>query len=30
MLAGKIKPGMIVMFVAFGAGLTWTSSLWRV
>ncbi len=27
---GKIKEGMKVMFVAFGAGLTWSSSLWQV
>jgi len=30
MKAGRIKPGQTVMFVAFGAGLTWTSSLWRL
>lgn len=28
--AGRIKPGQKVMFVAFGAGLTWTSSLWQL
>lgn len=28
--AGRIREGMVVMFVAFGAGLTWTSSLWQV
>lgn len=28
--SGKIKPGDLVMFLAFGAGLTWASSLWRV
>lgn len=28
--AGRIKPGMVVMFVAFGAGLTWSSSLWQM
>ncbi|MBA4028212.1 MAG: 3-oxoacyl-ACP synthase [Planctomyces sp.] len=28
--AGRIKPGMLVMFIAFGAGLTWSSSLWRL
>lgn len=28
--AGRIKEGQLVMFVAFGAGLTWSSSLWRV
>jgi len=27
---GKCKEGDIVMFVAFGGGLTWASSLWRV
>lgn len=27
--AGKIKPGDKVMFLAFGAGLTWGSSLWQ-
>lgn len=27
---GRIKDGSIVMFVAFGGGLTWGSSLWRV
>jgi hypothetical protein len=27
--AGKIKPGMKVLFLAFGAGVTWTSSLWQ-
>lgn len=27
---GKVEPGQTVMFVAFGGGLTWTSSLWRV
>jgi len=26
----RIKPGMKVMFVAFGAGLTWSSSLWQM
>ncbi len=30
MKAGRIKPGMKVMFVAFGAGLTWGSSLWQL
>lgn len=30
MKAGRIKPGEKVMFVAFGAGLTWTSSLWQL
>lgn len=28
--AGRIKPGMKVMFVAFGGGLTWGSSLWQM
>jgi len=28
--AGAIKPGERVMMVAFGAGLTWTSSLWQL
>jgi 3-oxoacyl-[acyl-carrier-protein] synthase-3 len=28
--AGKIPEGGLVMFLAFGAGLTWASSLWRV
>lgn len=28
--AGRIRDGMLVMFVAFGGGLTWGSSLWRV
>jgi 3-oxoacyl-[acyl-carrier-protein] synthase-3 len=27
--AGRIKPGQKVMFLAFGAGLTWGSSLWQ-
>ncbi|MFK7759250.1 MAG: beta-ketoacyl-ACP synthase III [Phycisphaerales bacterium] len=27
---GKIKPGQRVMFLAFGAGLTWGSSLWQL
>lgn len=27
---GRVRPGSLVMFVAFGAGLTWGSSLWRV
>lgn len=26
---GRIKPGQKVMFLAFGAGLTWGSSLWQ-
>ncbi len=28
--AGAIKPGQKVMFLAFGAGLTWASSLWQL
>lgn len=28
--AGKIKRGDHVVFVAFGAGLTWSSSVWRI
>jgi 3-oxoacyl-[acyl-carrier-protein] synthase-3 len=28
--AGKIKPGQKIMFLAFGAGLTWGSSLWQL
>jgi 3-oxoacyl-[acyl-carrier-protein] synthase III len=28
--AGKIAEGELVMFVAFGGGMTWASSLWRV
>jgi 3-oxoacyl-[acyl-carrier-protein] synthase-3 len=28
--AGRVHEGMTVMFVAFGAGLTWTSSLWQM
>lgn len=28
--AGRIKPGQRIMFVAFGGGLTWASSLWQV
>jgi 3-oxoacyl-[acyl-carrier-protein] synthase III len=28
--SGKIKPGQKVMFLAFGAGLTWGSSLWQL
>lgn len=27
--AGRFKPGQKVMFLAFGAGLTWGSSLWQ-
>jgi len=30
MAAGRIRPGMKVMFVAFGGGLTWGSSLWQL
>lgn len=29
-LAGKIKAGQKIMFLAFGAGLTWGSSLWQL
>ncbi|MFK7960806.1 MAG: 3-oxoacyl-ACP synthase III family protein [Phycisphaerales bacterium] len=28
--AGKVKEGDHVVFVAFGAGLTWASSVWRI
>lgn len=28
--AGRVKPGQRVMFVAFGGGLTWASSLWQL
>jgi len=28
--AGNIQPGQTVMFVAFGGGLTWSSSLWKL
>lgn len=28
--SGKIKPGQRIMFLAFGAGLTWGSSLWQL
>jgi 3-oxoacyl-[acyl-carrier-protein] synthase-3 len=28
--AGRVKEGDVVMFVAFGGGLTWASSLWRL
>lgn len=28
--AGRVKDGDVVMFVAFGGGMTWASSLWRV
>ncbi|MEM9083254.1 MAG: beta-ketoacyl-ACP synthase III [Planctomycetota bacterium] len=27
---GRVKPGQKVMFVAFGGGLTWASSLWQI
>ncbi|MEL6312038.1 MAG: 3-oxoacyl-[acyl-carrier-protein] synthase III C-terminal domain-containing protein, partial [Pseudomonadota bacterium] len=27
--SGKVEDGQKVMFVAFGGGLTWTSSLWQ-
>ena len=28
--AGKIKPGKPIIFVAFGGGMTWASSVWRI
>ncbi len=28
--AGRVKEGSLVMFLGFGAGLTWGSSLWRM
>ncbi len=28
--AGRIKEGELILFVAFGGGMTWASSLWRV
>ena len=28
--AGRINEGDLVLFVAFGGGMTWASSLWRV
>jgi 3-oxoacyl-[acyl-carrier-protein] synthase-3 len=28
--AGRVKPGMKIMFLAFGGGLTWGSSLWQL
>lgn len=28
--AGRVRPGMRVLFVAFGGGLTWGSSLWQM
>jgi 3-oxoacyl-[acyl-carrier-protein] synthase-3 len=28
--SGRVHPGQKVMFLAFGAGLTWASSLWQV
>lgn len=28
--AGRVRPGHLVMFLGFGAGLTWGSSLWRL
>jgi len=28
--AGRVRPGMKVMFLAFGGGLTWGSSLWQL
>jgi 3-oxoacyl-[acyl-carrier-protein] synthase-3 len=30
MQAGKIKPGKPIIFVAFGGGMTWASSVWRI
>jgi 3-oxoacyl-[acyl-carrier-protein] synthase III len=27
---GQIKPGQRVMYIAFGAGLTWGASLWQL
>jgi 3-oxoacyl-[acyl-carrier-protein] synthase III len=28
--AGRVKEGQVVMFVAFGGGLTWAASLWQI
>ncbi len=28
--AGRVRPGQKVMFIAFGAGLTWGASLWQL
>jgi 3-oxoacyl-[acyl-carrier-protein] synthase III len=28
--SGAVRPGQLVMFVAFGGGLTWASSLWQL
>ena len=28
--AGRVQPGMKIMFLAFGGGLTWGSSLWQL
>jgi 3-oxoacyl-[acyl-carrier-protein] synthase III len=28
--AGRVKEGQVVMFVAFGGGLTWAASLWQM
>ena len=28
--AGRVEPGQRIMFIAFGAGLTWASSLWQI
>ena len=28
--AGRVQPGQKIMFLAFGAGLTWGSSLWQI
>ena len=27
---GKIKPGKPIIFVAFGGGMTWASSVWKI
>ncbi len=29
-MSGRVKEGQVVMFVAFGGGLTWASSLWQL
>lgn len=29
-VAGRVRDGQVVMFVAFGGGLTWASSLWQL
>jgi 3-oxoacyl-[acyl-carrier-protein] synthase-3 len=28
--SGRVHEGQLVMFIAFGAGLTWSGSLWRM